>query len=219
MSLRDWFIAPPPPEAPSYGFAPPAGSSPGPAGGISGAAVLGRAGEAEPLAAGIALALCRISSARAATVVVVGEGEPVVAGVGSPAARRLAARLAAHGFEAAERGRLVWVRVPAGAAPRAAVVGAPAVLAVTVPLTPALEEAIGEQDLAVVVTPDDDGPLARLAVASLAQPVTTARPLSRGLGRALSRGGLAAPRAALQIVAAPVNDGRPAGRRAGGVGP
>jgi hypothetical protein len=71
------------------------------------------------------------------------------------------------------------------------------VLAITVPLSPALEAAIAEQDVAVVVTPDEEGPLAELAVASLVRPglsVVTARPLPRGPARALARAGIAAPR-------------------------
>jgi hypothetical protein len=218
---------------------------------VASAAVIGRPGDAEPVAAAIALTLRRLARARAAAVVVVGDGEPEPGGGATPGARKLAARLAAGGFEAVERGRLIRVRVSAtatadGAAPEhhgaadgpatghraaadgaatehhavagraaadparftaaaacAALAGAPAVLAITAPLTPALEDAIAQQDIAVVVTDDEAGPLAELAVASLARPdliVVIARPLPRGPARALARAGIAAPRAVRDLV-------------------
>jgi hypothetical protein len=167
---------------------------------LSCAAVLGRPGEAEPVAAAVALAL----RAPAATVIVFGEPEPVpVDAVGTRAARRLVARLAAHGFDAAPRGRLAWTHAPPDAAARAAVAGAPAVLAITAALTGTLEGAIARQDLAIVVAPDHDGPLARLAVASLEQlglPVLTTPPLHRGLARRLARAGICTPSAIAELV-------------------
>jgi hypothetical protein len=168
------------------------------------AAVLGRPGEAEALAAALALELRRRTRARAATVIVV-ESEPQapLAASGTRAARRLAARLAAHGVEAVARGMLAWARLtPAEplAVRRGALVGAPAVLAVTAPLTAALEEAIAEQDLAVLVTADPEGPLAELALADASLPVVTAKPLARGPGRSLSRAGLLAARPARDLV-------------------
>ena len=135
---------------------------------------------------------------------VVGAQEPPPAGAASRAARRIAARLSAHGFEhVAERGRLAWVHVTPEEAPRAALLGAPAVLAVTIPLTPDLEATITEQELVVVVTAEPDGALAELARAALEHPhvdVIAARPLPRGLPRALARVGLMAPRAVRELL-------------------
>jgi hypothetical protein len=166
---------------------------------MASAAVIGRRGEAEAVAAGIALALR--GDAPAAAVIVVAEQAAPTADGGTPAARRLAARLDAHGFAAAARGRLVWAYVEPDAALRAALVaGEPAVLAITVPLDPALELAIADQDLAIVVTRDEHGPLAQIATASLAgHNVTVTGPLPRGLPRLMARWGLRAP-AELRLV-------------------
>ena len=72
---------------------------------------------------------------------------------------------------------------------RCALLAAPVVFAVTAPRTPAIDAALVEQDLVVLVTGDPDGALAAAAVAGLGR-VVTARPLSRGLGRELSRAGV-----------------------------
>jgi hypothetical protein len=167
---------------------------------ITYAAVLGRPREAEPVAASLALALRRRLHARAATVVVTGEVpatmDPAASG-GSSAARRVAAALTAHGLEATARGRLAWVRLPenereaVAGAQRAGLVGPPAVLAITVPRTDAWDELLAAQDLVVVVTPDPEGPLVRLATATLPPvPVRIVRPLTRGPARSLARAGL-----------------------------
>jgi hypothetical protein len=243
MSLRDWFIAPPPPEEPETKWAPPVNArdpaearpwSPPretsedagtprergrslllavltllfgrrppkptqPERPAATAAVLGRVGEVEPVAAAIALAL----RSPAATVIVVGPPPASVepAGGGTRAARRLAARLTAQGFEATARGKLAWTSVP----PDATVLAAGAtVLAIAAPLTPALEHAIAAQDLAVLVTADPDGALASIALASLAPlaiPVLTTPPLRRGIARRLAIAGIRAPREAAQLAA------------------
>lgn len=171
------------------------------------AAVVGRPGEAEPMAAGVALALRRLSRARTAAVVVVGSDPPPPDAPegGTPAARRLAARLAAQGFDATGRGLLAWTHVPPDLALRAAIAGAPAVLAIAAPLTSTLEAAIAEQDVAVVVTPDPDGPLAQLALPSLehlAVPVVAAKPLPRGIARRLAHAGIRTPRAVIELLTA-----------------
>jgi hypothetical protein len=195
-----------PPDDPAYDpdFAPPYDATDVLPREIVGAAVVGRPGEAEPLAAAIALVLRRLTAARAASVVVVGATAPPTPGAAAPAARRLAARLAAHGFEqVAARGLLAWTHATPETATRAAFVGAPAVLAVTIALTPALEEAITEQELVVVVTQEPEGALAELARSALTRPklsVTAARPLPRGIARVLARAGLAAPRAAKELL-------------------
>ncbi len=160
---------------------------------VASAAVIGRPGEAEPVAAGVALALR--GRASAAAVIVVGERGVPHADGGTRAARRLAARLDAHGFGVAARGRLAWAYVTPAAARRAArVAGEPVVLAITAPLDLALELAISDQALAIVVARDEHGPLAQLATASLAcRDVTTTEPLPRGISRLLARQGLRAP--------------------------
>jgi hypothetical protein len=160
---------------------------------IASAAVIGRPGEAEPVAAGLALALR--GRAPAAAVIVVGEQSVPNADGGTRAARRLAAGLGAHGFEVAARGRLAWAYVTPDAARRAAhVAGEPVVLAITAPLDPALELAIADQAVALVVARDERGPLAQLATASLASHnVSITKPLARGLPRLLARHGLRAP--------------------------
>ena len=212
MSIRDWFIAPPA-SASDREWAPPAvapferitarrDSPTDPAvrsveeSGC--AAVIGPPGEAEPVAAALALALRPNKRAAATAVIVLAAGQvPLPSGGGVRGARRLAARLAAHDFDASARGRLAWAYAPPEAASRAVVVaGAPAVLAVTVPLTAALEAVVADQDLVVVVARDHDGPLARIAIDSLARPglsVTSAPPLARGLPRLLARAGIRAP--------------------------
>jgi hypothetical protein len=255
VSVRDWFLAPP--DAVAATARPPTIAV---ARGIASAVVLGRPGEAEPLAAALALALRHNTGARAATVVAVRPAAPdpmnraatafsptetlnprpilgsapdddparlsAAAGQrvapdgggtrgsegadpraptgGTPAARKLAARLAAHGLDVTTRGRLAWVpvRADATAARRACAVGAPAVLAITAPLDRELVAVVAEQELAIVVTESDDGPLARLAVASLEAlplPVLTARPLPRGIARWAAHAGLAPPRSVREL--------------------
>jgi hypothetical protein len=172
-------------------------------GAVTSAAVLGRPGEVEPIAAALALALRRQTRARAAAVAVVGRMPPA-SGEGSSggaAARRLGARLEAHGLEARVRGRLAWVRLDpedaqlVSAARRVTLVAAPAVLAITAPRTAAIDEALAEQDLLVIVTADPEGPLARLAATGLnGVPAVTVRPLGRGCSRTLANAGLRAPR-------------------------
>jgi hypothetical protein len=238
------------------------------------AAVLGRPGRAEPIAAAIALALIRRAPTRAATVAVLGAAEdagsvrpsggatrppsgsevagsvrpsggsarppsgvevagPVRLSVGAAwppsgveaagpvrpsggaarppsggtrAARRLAARLDAHGLAAHPRGRLAWVAVPREglevAARRVALVGAPAVLAVTAPRTAEIEELLAEQDLLVLVVDDPDGPLARVgALAPGGVPIVVTRALARGPARSLAQRGLWTPQAMREMVA------------------
>ena len=166
---------------------------------VTSAAVLGRAGEVEPVAAALALALRRETRAKAAAVAMVGALPLDIecGGSAATAARRLGARLEAHGLEARVRGRLAWVGLDpndeqlASAARRVTLVAAPAVLAITAPRTPAMDEALADQDLLVLVTADPDGPLASLATAGLTTaPVVVVPPLGRGPARALARAGV-----------------------------
>jgi hypothetical protein len=181
------------------------------------AAVLGRPGHAEPVAAALALALAAGAQVRAASVVVIGPAERADAGVegggdgqrgsgGTRAARRLAMRLDAHGLVARPRGRLVWVEAPSegrqAAVRRAALVGAPAVLAVTAPRAPDIEELLAEQDLALLVMSDPGGPLARLAaLAPGGVPIAVTRPLPRGPARSLALAGISAPHSIRRLAA------------------
>jgi hypothetical protein len=253
---------------------------------ITSAAVLGRPGEAEPVAAALALALSRHARTRAATVAVLARpphtgpaapplhgragggwappapgrsappapGEwappaaddcarPASAGSGSAppadgsspsapadwapperdaagagpatggsrAARRLAARLSAHGLPARVRGRLAWVALPRAdgpAARRAVVAGAPAVLAITAPRTADLDAVLAEQDLVVLVAAEPDGPLARLAALPAgAPPLAVVRPLRRGPARSLACAGLAPPREIRALLAPSARQG------------
>ncbi len=174
---------------------------------VTSAAVLGRAGEVEPVAAALALALRRESRAKAATVAVVGPGPTDAAGGGRAAARRVGGRLEAHGFEVHARGRLAWVRLDpdeshlATAARRVTLIAAPAVLAITAPRSVALDEALAEQDLLVIVTADPEGPLARLVSSGLPPvPLVPVRPFARGPRRALARAGVRAPRVARHLL-------------------
>jgi len=199
MTVLDWFVAPPVEHEPPAALVTDAV--------VTSAAVLGRAGEAEPVAAALALALRRETRAKAATVAVVGAGPTDSGGGGGAAARRAGGRLEAHGFEAQVRGRLAWVRLDPGdsqlaaAARRVALIAAPAVLAVTTPRTVALDEALAEQDLLVIVTADPEGPLARLVSNGLpAVPLVPVRPFTRGPRRALARAGIRAPRAVRHLL-------------------
>jgi hypothetical protein len=192
-----WFVAPADVDAPATRRDRAADAV------VTSAAVLGRAGEVEPVAAALALALRRESRAKAATVAVVGPGPPDAVRGGRAAARRVGGRLEAHGFEAVVRGRLAWVRLDpdeshfATAARRVTLIAAPAVLAITAPRSVALDEVLAEQDLLVIVTADPEGPLARLVSSGLpAVPLVPVRPFSRGPRRALARAGVRAPRAA-----------------------
>jgi hypothetical protein len=233
---------------------------------VDSAVVLGRPGQAEPVAAALALALSQGARPRAATVAVIAAASPDAdpagpaapasatyataatretqrsgegwapraaglcdaetrasgaiwlpadpgdrdtqraAGGGTRAARRLAARLDAHGLPARPRGRLAWVPVPRehpqAAARRAVLVGAPAVLAVTAPRTQAIEELLAEQDLLLLVMAAPDGPLARVAaLAPGGVPVVVTRPLPRGPARSLALAGASAPRSVRELLA------------------
>ena len=227
-----WFLEPPTGDAPHH---PGSSTSPHTAGAstafdlapterglaaspqIRGAAVVGRAGHAEPVAAAFALALGAAAHVRAASVVVVGPAERMAADVeaggngqpgsgGTRAARRLARRLDAHGLVARSRGRLVWVEAPGegrqAAVQRAAMVGAPTVLAVTAPRARDIEALLAEQDLLLLVMADPGGPLARLAaLAPGGVPTVVTRPLPRGPARSLALAGISAPRRIRRLAA------------------
>ena len=167
------------------------------------AIVLGTSSDAVPLAAAHALALRAAVRASAALVAVWRPGDDdreARRGAATRAAARLAARLSAHGLPSVARGRLAWLVLPvepaaAAAAVRraSAMVEGPLVTALSGPRPAELDGLVAEHDLAVVAA-DPDSPLARAALACLADLEGAARaPLGRGMSRALALAGLTAP--------------------------
>jgi hypothetical protein len=143
-------------------------------------AVLAAAADAHALGAALGLALAQRRRAPAVAVCVWSAGRsapPAWRAPALPAARRLAARLAARGYDARPAGRLAVVRLAgcdhdaATAARRAlaAAGAAPAVLALGGPRTAAFDALLAAQDLVVVGARSGADPvLTRLAVAGLA---------------------------------------------------
>jgi len=162
------------------------------------AVVLGAPRDVAPLAAAVALAL------QTPGLVALWHAQGAAApGLSTRSAARLAARLSARDLPAVARGRLAWLVLPddpeeAAVAVRRAspVVDGPLVTALAGARPPALEELVGEHDLAVVAA-DPDTPLARTALAGLTARGVEAMacpPLRRGLSRRAARDGLTAPR-------------------------
>ena len=129
-----------------------------------------------------------------------GAGTSSPAGATTPAARRLAARLSAHGLPATACGRLAWVSLePAAEAAAAqarralAITDVPVVLAVAGPRPAALEPLLAELDVAVaVLAPDAEPALRELALRSLATPRRIVLPpLAPGPQRWAAMAGLA----------------------------
>jgi hypothetical protein len=131
-------------------------------------------------------------------------------GPAGPAASRLAARLTARGLPTTARGRLAWLQladhpVAAALAARraAAALEVPVVLALAGPRTDALEALLREQDLAVVVSPDPEGALARIAVATSPVPAVACPPLPAA-ARVVAFTGVGGPRLLAEPVRAAV---------------
>jgi len=174
--------------------------------------VLGATHEVAPVAAATALGLRGAGSPTGLVALWRGDHEPRP-GVASRAASRLSAVLAAHAVPAVARGRLAWLALPddpeaaATAVRRAsALVAGPFVTSLAGPRPPELETLIAEHDIAVVLAPPD-APLARAALATLAErgiPALATPPLQRGAARTLALAGLGAHRLAVpEIVDAP----------------
>jgi hypothetical protein len=199
-----WFIAPPETTARvAAAPVPPAAR----------VVVLGGLADVVPVAAAVAHALRAPSGLVAAW-----QGERVPArGLATRAAVRLAARLAARDLPAAPCGRLAWLTLPADAEEAAAavreasaVVDGPLVTALAGARPPALEQLVGEHDMAVVAA-DPATALARAARTGLAArgiEAVACPPLRRGLARRAALAGLGAPRLQLPLdrAFAPVED-------------
>jgi hypothetical protein len=183
-----------------------------------GVAVLAAAADAPALGAALGLALARRRRAPVVAVFVWSAGRspaPSWRAPALPAARRLASRLAARGYDARPAGRLALVRLagsgdaaaPAARRALAAAGAAPAVLALGGPRTAAFDELLAEQDLVVVGARSGADPvLTRLAVAGLvgavracACEVPTAHP-----ARSLAAAGVALLPSARRALAIPV---------------
>jgi hypothetical protein len=149
------------------------------------ALVMGRPGDAVPVAAALAGGLREQDHAAGALLVTWPTEAPPRAALGTPAAARLVARLRARGLDAVARGRLAWLALRAAELPLAtratAAVDVPAVIAVTDARSAATDELLAEQDLVVLVLGADAEPgLEALALAGLqdgAAPVLVRRPL------------------------------------------
>jgi hypothetical protein len=189
-----FFLAPPvAAERPEPATLPPAAR----------AVVLGQAADATALAAALALSLRAAAGASTALVAVWAPEARTERAAATRAASRLAARLSAHEFAAAARGRLAWLAlapdsVAAAAAVRraSAIVDAPLVTALTGARPAELDDLVVEHDLAIVAA-DPGSPLARAALARLADrgvAATACSPLGRGVARRLALAGLAARR-------------------------
>jgi hypothetical protein len=181
-------------------------------------AVLAAAPDAPALGAALGLALARWRGAPVVALCVWSAGRSVLPAWRAPAlpaARRLAAGLAARGYDARPAGRLAVVRL-AGSDEDAAVAArralaaagaAPAVLALGGPRAAAFDALLAEQDLVVVGARSGTDPVVtRLAVAGLAGAaracaceVPAARP-----ARSLAAAGVALLPSARRALAGPV---------------
>ena len=174
------------------------------------AVVLGSAAEVVALAAAAALSFRAAERAPAAVVETWGHGS-MRPSAATRAAAQLARRLSAEELPAVARGRLAWLALPedpataADAVRRAsALVSGPLVTALGGARPPELESLVAEHDLAIVAA-EADTPLARAALARLAERGVAASacpPVRHGVSRALALAGLAAPRLAAGVTPA-----------------
>jgi hypothetical protein len=193
-------------------------------------AVLCAEPRAHVAAAGVALALARLSHGPCALAGAVGAPE-AAAMLAAPGARRAAAALQRRGLPASASGRLVWLADRRGALAlddavsrcaaagaelgrSATTLGAPAAIAYPIARTDALDRVLAWHD-AIVVVREPDAPAAMIerALASLARlgrPAGAMAPPSRMSG-ALAVAGLAVPAEAAAVVAELSRAGRGGG--------
>jgi hypothetical protein len=169
--------------------------------------VLGRAADAVPLAAAVALSFRAGERAPAAAVATWGvdDARPSAA---TRAAAQLARRLTAHELPAVARGRLAWLGLPEEPAEAAAAVrrastfvDGPLVTALGGARPPELESLVAEHDLAIVAA-DPETALARAALERLEERGVVASacpPIRHGITRAFALAGLAAPRSTIGV--------------------
>ena len=149
------------------------------------AVVLGRPGDAVPVAAALAGGLREQHRSAGALLAVWPSPTPPRAALGTPAASRLAARLQARGLMAVARGRLAWLALGpddlALAARAVAAVDVPAVIAITGPRTMATDDLLEDVDLIVLVVAADAEPgleaLTRAGLEHRSAQVVVQRPL------------------------------------------
>jgi hypothetical protein len=194
-------VASPERDAPPAGFAAPEPEAPASA---AFAVVLGTAAAVVPVAAACAGELRARERAAAAVVCVWGgtapDGGQGPTGATTPAARRLAARLTAHGFAASACGRLAWAALPsdpeaaAAATERCTVVAdGPVVLAVARARPAAFEPLLARAGLGIAVLSHDvDDALRTLALATIpARASITLPPMPPGPPKWAAMAGLA----------------------------
>lgn len=171
------------------------------------AVVLGRAADAVPLAAAVALSFRAGERAPAAAVATWGDDDARPSAA-TRAAAQMARRLTAHKLPAVARGRLAWLGLPEEPAEAAAAVrhastfvDGPLITALGGARPPELESLVAEHDLAIVAA-DPETALARAALERLEERGVVASacpPIRHGITRALALAGLAAPRSTIDV--------------------
>lgn len=154
-------------------------------------AVVGRARDAEILAASAGAALAARAPSRAAVVVRTATGAARRLAPPTRHASRLRERLAARELEAVASGRVVWCAAASGRDVLRAAVGSPVVLAVCGTREPWIEPLLDEAGL-VLVTGDEHDPVVGLALEELRERAIPASslPAPEGVAAMLRRSGL-----------------------------
>jgi hypothetical protein len=207
--VRDFYIAPGAASAPARVRVAP----PPPA-----AAVLGRPRDAGAVGAALALALARTGGWPCALVALWRKGETHDLTLpAAPAARRLTARLNAHGLTAEATGRLA--RLTLADCPRSAGVElerataatrAPVVVALAGPRNPDVDGVLRVQDVIVICCRTEDDPavaeMAADSLSSLPAPVVVCRSDCSAAARTLALAGAAAPSSLRRALAGAVRE-------------
>jgi len=139
-------------------------------------AVLGAPPAVVPAGAALALAAARVVRARCGLLAIWGAPSPGARLPAAAGAARASAALQSRGLDARAGGRLVHLELPAEPVQAAAALAraeaaarVPAVLAVAGPRTDELDRVLVEQDLLVVLSPDDGAATVRLVAESLGE--------------------------------------------------